>query len=156
MKGFGRFFWMIVGGILGAAATHFFLSGTPRLLANSNDRYEDYIICTGPVEVIPKTPTDGVWVLDYKAGRLLGAVINKKDGKIGTWAEVDLVDQFKIRPKENVHFMMTTGTQVNGQTALYVAETVTGKFAVYTMGPLPDARMGVVIRRHDATRFRPQ
>ena len=40
--------------------------------------------------------------------------------------------------------------------ALYVAETETGRFAVYTIGLHLDARIGptVVILRHDATQFR--
>jgi hypothetical protein len=41
----------------------------------------------------------------------------------------------------------------NGQSALYVAETTTGKFGVYTMGP-NEAGGGVAIRRHDMTSFR--
>ena len=48
--------------------------------------------------------------------------------------------------------MMTTGTITNGQAALYVAETSTGKFGVYTMGPRPDSQPGLAIRRHDQTR----
>ena len=48
----------------GAAGTVYFMSEPPQALA-ANDRYEDYVI-PGPVEVLPKTPTDGVWVLDYK------------------------------------------------------------------------------------------
>ena len=31
--------------------------------------------------------------------------------------------------------MMTTGYITQGQSALYLAETTTGKFGVYTMGP---------------------
>jgi hypothetical protein len=154
MKEVGRLFWLLVGGVLGVAGTLYFVSGPAKVLANSNDRYEDFIMCTGPVEVIPKTPTDGVWVLDYKGGKLLGTVINKANGKIVSWAEVDLVNEFNIQPRQNVHFMMTSGTIAQGQAALYVAETTTGKFGVYTMGPRPDHQPGMVIRRHDLTWFR--
>jgi hypothetical protein len=53
----------------------------------------------------------------------------------------------------DVHFLMTTGYITQGQSALYLAETTTGQFGVYTMGPGPNGA-GIVIRRHDLTRFR--
>ena len=65
---------------------------------------------------------------------------------------MDLVAEFEVAPKQDVHFMMVTGWITAGQSALYVAETSTGKFGVYTMGP--GANGGVVIRRHDLTSFR--
>ena len=130
-----------------------FMSGKPEpALASANDRYQDYIMCTGAVSVNPKVPTDGVWMLDYRGGKLLGTVIDRTTGKISGWAEVDLVTEFGIAPKQDVHFMMTTGSIAQGQAALYVCETATGKFGVYTMGA-GDAG-GVQIRRHDMTTFR--
>ena len=154
MKDLGRIFWLFAGVALGVGATIYVVS-QPQALAY-NDRYEDYIMCTGPVEILPKSPTDGVWMLDYKAGKLMGTVIDRLRGKIVDWAEVDLTTQFGIQPRQNVHFMMTTGTITTGQAALYLAETTTGKFAVYSMGPRPDLQPGIVIRRHDMTFFRPQ
>jgi hypothetical protein len=130
------------------------LSGPPRTaVASSNDRYQDYIMCTGAVSVSSKVPTDGVWMLDYRGGKLLGTVIDRTSGKIGGWAEVDLVGEFGIAPKQDVHFMMTTGTIAQGQAALYVCEVSTGKFGVYTMGT-GETGGGVQIRRHDMTTFR--
>ena len=129
------------------------LSGKPRTAeASSNDRYQDYIMCTGAVSVNPKAPTDGVWMLDYRGGKLLGTVIDRTTGKIGGWAEVDLVTEFQIAPKQDVHFMMTTGSIAQGQAALYVCEVSTGKFGVYTMGAAESG--GIQIRRHDMTTFR--
>jgi hypothetical protein len=128
-------------------------SGKPRTAeAAANDRYQDYIMCTGAVSVNPKAPTDGVWMLDYRGGKLLGTVIDRTTGKIGGWAEVDLVTEFAIAPKQDVHFMMTTGMIAQGQAALYVCEISTGKFGVYTMGAAEGG--GVQIRRHDMTAFR--
>ena len=101
-------------------------------------------------------PLPSVAQVRRRLGKLLGSVIDRNVGKIVNWAEVDLVQEFNIPPKQNVHFMMTTGTITQGQAALYVAETTTGKFAVYTMGPRPDGKTGLVIRRHDQTVFRPQ
>lgn len=153
MKEAGRLIWLGVGVALGVVASWGVLSQN-RSAQAANDRYEDYILCTGPVAVTPAAPTDGIWLLDYRAGKLLGTVIDRTSSKIMSWAEVDLVREFAIAPKQNVHFMMTTGTITHGQAALYVAETSTGKFAVYTMGPRPDGRPGVAIRRHDQSIFR--
>jgi hypothetical protein len=149
----GRLLWLVVGLLLGGAGVALWLGHQPVARAN-NDRYEDYILCTGAVAVRTGAPTEGVWLLDYRAGKLLGTLIDRSQGKIVGWAELDLVSEFKLPPRHNVHFMMTTGMISQGQAALYVAETTTGKFAVYTMGQRPDGRAGVMIRRHDLVLFR--
>jgi hypothetical protein len=153
MKDLGRVLWLALGLIFGVLITGmFFASSRPAEAAN--DRFEDYILCTGPVAVQPRAQTDGVWLLDYRSGKLLGTVIDRTLGKIISWAEVDLVSEFGIQPKQNVHFLMTTGTITLGQAAVYVAETTTGRMGVYTMGPRPDNQVGIAIRRHDMTLFR--
>lgn len=143
-----------VGGVAaGVLATMVYL-GQPRPVgAASNDRFQDYAMATGAVSINPRVQTDGVWLLDYRSGKLLGTVIDKSAGKIVGWAEVDLTGEFEVKPLQEVHFMMTTGYVTQGQSALYVAETTTGKFGVYTMGPGPNGT-GIVIRRHDMTSFR--
>ena len=154
MKVFGRIGVLACGVAVGIVATMFYL-GQPRPAgAATNDRYQDYIMATGAVSINPRVQTDGVWLLDYRAGKLLGTVIDRNQGKIVGWAEVDLVSEFQLTPRQNVHFLMTTGQIAQGQAALYVAETTTGKFGVYTMGPRPDGQSGVVIRRHDMVMFR--
>jgi hypothetical protein len=146
---------LAIGLVLGVAAAALYL-GQPRpALAASNDRYQDYIMATGAVSINPRVQTDGVWLLDYKAGKLLGTVIDKGQGKIVGFAEVDLTTEFALQAKQDVHFLMTTGYVTQGQSALYLAETSTGQFGVYTMGPGPNGG-GVVIRRHDITKFRAQ
>lgn len=117
------------------------------------DRHEESILCTGPVAVAQGSKTDGIWLLDYRTGRLLGTLIDRNSGKVANWAEVDLASEFGVAPRNNVHFMMITGSIAQGQAALYLAETVSGKFGVYTMGH--DGRSSVTIRRHDMTLFRP-
>jgi hypothetical protein len=153
MNDSGRWLWLTAGLVLGAAGVWLYLGANKPVLA-ANDRFEDYVMCTGAVGVTPRAPTDGVWLLDYRSGKLLGTVIDRTIGKIVGWAEVDLVKEFNIAPRQNVHFLMTTGNISQGQAALYVAETMTGKFGVYTMGPRPDGLPGVTIRRHDLVPFR--
>lgn len=142
-----------LAGACGVAAALFFLAPHRQAGAASNDRYGDMIIATGAVSVNPKIQTDGVWLLDYKAGKLLGTVIDRVQGKIVGWAEVDLTTEFGLQAKADVHFMMVTGYITQGQSALYLAETTTGQFGVYTMGPGADGN-GISIRRHDVTKFR--
>ena len=149
----GRLLWLVVGVLLGGVGVALFLGRQPAAWAN-NDRYEDYILCTGAVAISPRTPTDGVWMLDYRAGKLLGTLIDRMHGKIVGWAELDLVSEFNLPPRQNVHFMMTTGMIAQGQAALYVAETTSGKFAVYTMSSRSDGKPGVMIKRHDLVMFR--
>src|SRR5262249_28882219 len=130
MRDSGRLLWLTTGLILGALGAGIYF-GPGRPVQAANDRFEDYILCTGSVAITPRPMTDGVWLLDYRAGRLLGTVIDRSAGKITGWAEVDLVTEFGIPPRQNVHFLMTTGQIALGQAALYVAETTTGKFGVY-------------------------
>ena len=155
MKGINQWLALLVGLVLGAGGAALYL-GKPKEVQAGNDRFEDFILCTGPVAVLAKgTPTDGVWLLDYRAGKLLGTVIDRTQGKIVGWAEVDLTAEFGLQAKQDVHFMMTTGYVTQGQSALYLAETATGQFGVYTMGPGQNGN-GIVIRRHDVTKFRQQ
>ena len=43
---------------------------------------------------------------------------------------------------------------LHAQSALYVAETTSGKFGVYTMAPRGEGQGGVLIKRHDLVLFR--
>ncbi len=153
MKESGRLFWLLAGVVLGGLGIGaWFQRATPAWAGN--DRHEDFIMSTGSVSTNPRAPTDGVWLLDYRSGKLLGTVIDRGAGKITGWAEVDLVTEFNLRPRADVHFMMTTGQIAQGQAALYVAETNSGKFGVYTLGQRPDNKPGFIINRHDLVLFR--
>lgn len=155
MRATGSLGLVAIGLAVGMSAAMFYLGQSRPAAAASNDRYGDYIMATGAVSINPRVQTDGVWMLDYKAGKLLGTVIDRTQGKIVGWAEVDLTAEFGLKAAQDVHFMMTTGYITQGQSALYLAETATGQFGVYTMGP-GEGGNGVVIRRHDLTKFRQQ
>jgi len=155
MKSIGRFAMLAVGIGVGVVGTMFYLGQPQPVGAASNDRYQDTIMATGAVSIQSRNQTDGVWLLDYKAGKLLGTVIDRTQGKIIGWSEVDLRTEFGLVAQQDVHFLMTTGYITMGQSALYLAETTTGKLGVYTMGA-SNTGNGVVIRRHDITKFRDQ
>jgi hypothetical protein len=153
MKDTGRLLWLAVGLVLGGLGVGLYLGQSKPAEASTNDRFEDYVMCTGAVSVTPRAPTDGVWLLDYRAGKLLGTVIDRNLGKIVGWADVDLVAEFGLQPRQNAHFLMATGQIAQGQAALYVAETTSGKFGVYTLSVRPDGQPGFVINRHDLVLF---
>ena len=147
-----RFLWLFVG-LIGGALVTLACRQIPQARAG-NDRHEEFILATGPVLVNPTAPSDGVWLLDYKSGKLQATVIDRYKGKITDWAEVDIASEFELPPRQNVHFVMTTGIVVKQQAALYIAETTTGKFGVYTMGPRQDGQPGIAIKRQDLLNFR--
>lgn len=153
IKGAGAFLLGTLVGIGGYA----WLSQNQKVHAwGSTDRHDDYVLCTGQVLVNTKVPSDGVWLLDYRSGRLLGTVIDHATGTIRGWAEVDLVQEFGLPPRQDARFLMTTGQINQSQSALYITEVNSGKFAVYTMGIRPDKQAGISIRRQDMTTFRPE
>ncbi len=152
MKDWGRMLWLGLGLALGVAGTLIGYHADSRPALAFNDRAEDYIITTGSMTIGPNATVDGIWLLDYRAGKLLGTVVDKLSGRIHAWDEVDLVKEFNIPPKQNVHFMMTTGTTIRGHTPLYLAEINTGRFGIYGMTPRADG--GIMIRRFDANVFR--
>jgi hypothetical protein len=153
MKDLGRVFWLGLGLTVGIAATVWWRAA-PQPVWAGTDRHEDYVMATGSIKLGANVTSDSIWLLDYRAGKLLGTIVDKDLGRIVGWAEVDLVKEFNIPPKQNVHFMMTTGSTINGSTALYLTEINTGRFGVYTMAPRLDGRGSMMIRRHDATLFR--
>lgn len=151
-------------GLLGGWAL--FGAGSPAHGAGNADRNGDYIICTGPIVQNFTNhkfgfELDGVWLLDYRNGKLLASAVNRMDGKMLGWAEIDLVKEFGIAPRGAAQFLMTTGLIAKGNAALYLTETTSGKFAVYTMAFNDDTvtvgaegALGLTLRRHDMTNFR--
>jgi len=150
-----RWYWLTLGVVLGVAATIYFSAETRPVWAY-NDRHEDYIMATGQVIAGPGFTADCVWLLDYRAGKLLGTIVDRNLGKVQYWADVDLMQEFNLTAKQNVHFLMTTGTPMQGQATLFITEITSGKFGVYSIGPKRDGRPGLDIFRHDLTSFRQQ
>jgi hypothetical protein len=171
MKDRGRWLFLTIGLLFGGLLAGLFAGRQTPVLA-ATDHFEDYVLCTGTVTAKMKStarfnagsqayhhhhefiPFDGVWLLDYRAGSLMGSVIDRASGKMLGWARVDLLPEFGIQPQQPVHFMMSTGSVSQEQSALYLAETTTGQIGVYTMAPNPNDPSGIMIQRHDRGRFR--
>ena len=119
----------------------------PVRLHAGGDRQGETILTTGPVLVrydeATKSPIalDALYILDYKAGRLLASLPTYRQSTSSTtivesFVERDLVADFKLdldtgaRPR----FMMTTGSlgpYTAGWAPLYVVETTSNQLGVY-------------------------
>jgi hypothetical protein len=155
MRDKGRVLWLGTGLILGVVATAICMRPGQSARAANSDRFEDYVMCTGTVSISPRAQTEALWMLDYRKGKLLSTIVDRSVGKILGWAELDLVNEFGVQPRQDVHFMMTTGNVTQGQAVLYLAEVNSGKIGVYTLGPaVSGSAMGFTIRRNDLSIFR--
>ena len=65
MKDCTRLIWLFTGIVLGVIAAVLYLGHNKPALA-ANDRFEDYVMCTGAVGLVGRTQVDGVWLLDYR------------------------------------------------------------------------------------------
>jgi hypothetical protein len=136
--------------------------------AGGGDRAGDSIVATGPILIRydegskVQIPLEALYLLDYKAGRLLGTVpsLHGTVGSsryLGAFAERDLVADFKLdldrgpRPR----FLMTTGalgSYSGGWAPLYVFETTTSQLAIYrilqqTIGTTAQTKFELVEKR---------
>src|SRR5437667_9245188 len=68
MKSANQLVVLAVGIGLGVVGSMIFGGPANSLQARPNDRFEDYVMCTGACAVNPRAPSDGVWLLDYKNG----------------------------------------------------------------------------------------
>src|SRR5437764_12345938 len=87
---------LVVGLALGAVGVGVRLGHPAPAGAANGDRFEEYVMCTGACAVSPRAPTDGVWLLDYRAGNPLGTVIGRTRGKVGGCSEVGLAYAFAV------------------------------------------------------------
>lgn len=156
MKILGRLLWLGLGLAIGTTAMLVAHRPASRPALAYTDHTEDYVMTTGQMQIGlgpgPNNVADGIWILDYRAGKLLGSIVDPNLGRVRSWDAVDLIQDFGIAPKQNVHFLMTTGTTIKGHTPLYLAEVNTGRMAVYGMMPAPNGLM--MIRKFDFTTFR--
>jgi hypothetical protein len=136
--------------------------------AGGGDRSGDSIVATGPVLIRydegskVQIPLEAIYLLDYKAGRLLGTIpsLHGTVGSshyLGAFAERDLVADFKVDLENGPrpHFLMTTGalgTYSAGWAPLYVFETTTSQLVIYrivqqTIGTMASTRLELVEKR---------
>src|SRR4051812_47912453 len=68
--------WVLALGLAGGLAGGYLTAGRT-VGAAATDRLQDSVMATGAVSLKPGQDADGVWLLDYKTGKLLGTVIDK-------------------------------------------------------------------------------
>jgi hypothetical protein len=142
------------------------------LIAAGGDRSGESIVTTGPVLIRydegskVQIPHEALYILDYKAGKLVGTVPSMQQSTkgsryIGALAERDLAADFKLdldsgpRPR----FLMTTGAlgaYSGGWAPLYVIETTSNQVAIYrivqqSVGTKTSARFELLELRSLAT-----
>jgi hypothetical protein len=145
--------------------------------ASGGDRSGETIITTGPIMIAydvgskVQVPHDAVYILDYKAGKLLGTVPSSRQAGRGNIRylsnimERDLAADFKL-DAHNVsapRFTMTTGglgAFSNGWAPLYVHESVTNQLALYrlvqqTRGTVDQSRLELLEMRAIASPIEP-
>src|SRR6516225_9237111 len=99
MRYSGRLLWIFVCLGIGALLAGLFCGSENATLA-ANDHFEDFILCTGAVSADVQShvhwnpashayrvhkeaiPVEGVWLLDYRSGKLLATAIDRAVGKI--------------------------------------------------------------------------
>jgi len=135
---------LITGVALGWAFSS--LRPTP-LRAGAGDRSGESIVATGPVIVRydegakAPIPLEAIYLLDYKAGRLLATVPSYQQSAssthiVDTFIERDLAADFKLDldTGQSPHFLMTTGSlgpYTAGWAPLYVFETNSHQLGVF-------------------------
>ncbi len=117
--------------------------------ASAGDRYKESVVATGPVMVRfdegtkSAIPTDALYFLDYKGGRLLATIptyrqTNRSLSLIDAFEERNLVADFKLDldTGPSPRFLMTTGSlgaYTEGWAPLYVFETTTNQVGIYRL-----------------------
>jgi hypothetical protein len=136
---------LLLGVAMGWAASS--VRPTP-LRAGSGDRSGESIVATGPAivrydeAVKASIPLEAVYLLDYKAGRLLATIPTYQQSASSThivdeFVERDLVADFHVDlddPSLKPRFLMTTGSlgpYTAGWAPLYVFETTSKQLGIY-------------------------
>ncbi len=125
--------WLMVGLAAGVGLT-LALQGQPSY-ATATDHSDDFAIATGHLT----GELEGVYLLDFKSGSLLGTVMNRQTGKFQQYFRRELAADFGLNPRTKPKFIMVTGAMQNAQAqvpinhVLYVAELNSGKVGAYFM-----------------------
>jgi hypothetical protein len=114
--------------------------------AVATDHSDEFAIATGFLS----TELEAVYLLDFKAGQLLGTVLNSQSGQFQDTYKRDLTKDFSLNPRQKPKFIMVTGAfrvaaaQVPVNHVLYVAELNSGRMGAYYM-PYRGERIGGVV-----------
>ena len=149
--------WLLTGLILGIGLV-VFLQGHP-VQATATDHHDEFAIATGHLTA----DLEGVYILDFKTGTLLGSVMNRQAGKFQNFYKRELAADFGLTGRVKPKFIMVTGAmqsalaQVPINHVLYVAELNSGKLQAYYMPYRGETRSGTTSEQLmplDATQFR--
>lgn len=148
-----RVSWLACGLAAGLAIAYFWPHEPT--FANTADRDTQFGMITIPVgtaAAVAQDPMDGVFILDYLTGKLMGAVLSRQVGGFVSFYARDLAKDFDVQGDADPHYCMASGyaqmpNQGQMQMAsgvLYIAELNSGKLAAYAF-PWKEQGLGGVI-----------
>ena len=126
--------WCLAGLLVGMAVAGFWPE-TPSY-ATATDRYQDFAICTGPVD----EEVEALYFLDFLTGNLQAAVISTQTGQFNAFYERNILKDLELAGEKQPKYMMVTGlaelrrgpSQARPSASMvYVAEANTGRVAAY-------------------------
>lgn len=143
-----RMAWLATGLVAGLAVAYFWPHEPA--YATTADRDSNFAMVTIPVGTSAagiSDPMDGMFILDFHTGQLMGAVLNRQNGKFANLYRRDLAKDFSVDPQATPHYAIVTGyAQLASQANLtfasgvvYVGELSSGKVIAYAF-PWQEAR----------------
>lgn len=124
--GAGLLAGLVIGGLWPSTPLH----------AVATDRYENFAICTTPLD----SDVEGLYFLDFLTGDLKAAVLSVQTGKFNSFFEYNVMQDLGGESVKNPRFLMVSGIanlrraggQIQpGQGVIYVAELTSGRVAAY-------------------------
>lgn len=126
--------WLLAGVLVGMAVAGYW-PDTPTY-AVATDRYEDFAICTSPVD----EEVEALYFLDFLTGNLQAAVLSTQTGAFNAFYERNIIKDLELGGEKKPRYLMVSGmaelrrgaAQARPSAAIvYVAEATTGRVAAY-------------------------
>ena len=133
--------WLAIGLVIGLVVGGFWPHTPAHAVAT--DRYENFAICTAPVD----GSLEALYVLDYVTGDLRAFVLSTQAGVFNAMYSRNIVADMGVAGNQNPHYLMVSGIgkivprgarmQRATESVLYVAEITSGNKAPETGALLP-------------------
>lgn len=126
--------WMGLG--VGAGVVLSFLWIAPEAGAVATDRFEDFAVCTTPID----EEMEGIFFLDHLTGDLKGAVLSPRLQRFNATFTYNILSDFGLEGVKNPRFLMVSGqARFQGRTGqvtpansvIFITELTSGKVAAY-------------------------
>ena len=129
--------WLAIGLVIGLVVGGFWPHAPAHAVAT--DRYENFAICTAPVD----GSLEALYVLDYVTGDLRAFVLSTQVGKFNAMYSRNIVADMGVAGNQNPHYLMVSGIgkviprgarmQRAAESVLYVAWPTSGTISAYVL-----------------------